>query len=73
METIGMSLEELEAHSHVQLLPDRIEMHRKSVRRKTVRRGNINCSAVAFGLATTDAEAEAENDAQTCIRLGSVG
>jgi hypothetical protein len=49
-------------------------MHRKSVRKKRVRAGNINCTQVAFGLAAgEDAEAEAENDAQTCIRLGTVG
>jgi phage head maturation protease len=77
MEIIGMSLEELEAHSDVQLLPDRIEMHRGHRHRKRVRRvraGNINCTSVAFGLAAgEDAEAEAENADQICIRVGNVG
>ena len=48
MMTEGLSLEELEAHGHADLLPDRIEMHRRrSTRRriKRVRRGNVHCSA----------------------------
>ena len=40
----GLDLEELEAHSYAELLPDRIEMHR-SVRkiRKRRRSGNVEC------------------------------
>ena len=49
--TKGLALEELEAQ-HVELLPDRVEMH---VRKKRVRRGNIRCDqqaiAVLLGLA----------------------
>jgi hypothetical protein len=72
MEIIGMSLEELEAHSRAQLLPNRVQMARRKLTR--IRKGNIRCSQVAFGLAAgEDAEAEAENDLQTCIRLGTVG
>ena len=58
--TMGLALEELEAQ-HVELLPDRIEMH---VRKKRVRRGNINCDqqAIAVFLA-------AINGAQTCFIL----
>ncbi len=44
----GLTLDELEAHAHADLLPDRIEMHRRrSTRRriKRVRRGNVHCSA----------------------------
>ena len=39
----GLALEELEAHAHADLLPDRIELRR--TRKKTVRRGNVRCSA----------------------------
>ena len=45
--TKGLGLEELEAHSHAELLPDRIEMHRrKSIRKKRIRKkiGNVECS-----------------------------
>ena len=50
METMakGLTLDELETHAHADLLPDRIEMHRRrSVHRriKRVRRGNVHCSA----------------------------
>jgi hypothetical protein len=44
--TKGLALEELEAHSHAELLPDRIEMHRrKSIRKKRIRKkiGNVEC------------------------------
>ena len=51
MMTKGLSLEELEAHGHAELLPDRIEMHRRrSVRRRHRRRsGNVECSATNVG------------------------
>jgi hypothetical protein len=44
----GLALEELEAHAHADLLPDRVEMHRRrnSRRRlKRVRSGNVTCTA----------------------------
>ena len=48
METMtkGLALEELEAHSYAQLLPDRIEMRRwRNVQRKRRRSGNVECTA----------------------------
>ena len=47
----GLDLEELEAHSYVELLPDRIEMHRRrSVRKRHRRRsGNVECTATNVG------------------------
>jgi hypothetical protein len=47
----GLDLEELEAHSYVELLPDRIEMHRRrSMRRRHRRRsGNVECTATNVG------------------------
>ena len=46
----GLAPEELEAHSHAQLLPDRVEMHRRrrSVHRRHKRRrsGNVECKVV---------------------------
>jgi hypothetical protein len=42
----GLSPRELEAHSRAELLPDRIEMHRrKSIRKKRIRKkiGNVEC------------------------------
>ena len=57
--TKGLALEELEAQ-HVELLPDRIEMHRGHRHTRRVRRGNINCSqqaiAVLLGLAANGAQ-----------------
>jgi hypothetical protein len=49
--TNGLALEELEAHSFAQLLPDRIEMRRRrSVRRRHRRRsGNVECTATNVG------------------------
>jgi hypothetical protein len=44
--TKGLALEELEAHSYVELLPDRIEMQR---RRKRRRSGNVECKATNVG------------------------
>ncbi len=51
MASKGLALEELEAHSHAELLPDRIEMHRRrSVRRRHRRRsGNVECTATNVG------------------------
>jgi hypothetical protein len=44
----GLDLEELEAHSYVELLPDRIEMHRRvSKIRKRRRSGNVECGDMA--------------------------
>jgi hypothetical protein len=50
--TKGLALEELEAHSFAQLLPDRVEMHRRrrSVHRRHRRRsGNVECTATNVG------------------------
>jgi hypothetical protein len=47
----GLSLRELEAHSRAELLPDRIEMHRRVRKiRKRIRRrsGNVECGDMAF-------------------------
>ncbi len=61
--TMGLALEELEAQ-HVELLPDRVEMH---VRKRRVRRGNIVCDqqaiAVLAGIAT--------NGAGTCFIINA--
>jgi hypothetical protein len=45
--TKGLALEELEAHSHAEFLPDRIEMRVR--RRKRVNRGNVTCTATNVG------------------------
>jgi hypothetical protein len=47
--TKGLALEELEAQ-HVELLPDRVEMHRRRRTTRRVRRGNINCSQQAIAV-----------------------
>jgi hypothetical protein len=39
----GLALEELEVHSYVELLPDRIEMRRRKSVRKRHRSGNVEC------------------------------
>ena len=45
----GLGLEELEAHSYAELLPDRIEMHRRVRKiRKRRRSGNVECGDNAF-------------------------
>ena len=50
MMTKGLALEELEAHSYVELLPDRIEMRRrKSSVRKRHRSGNVECTVTNVG------------------------
>ncbi len=53
----GLSLRELEAHARAELLPDRIEMHRRVRKiRKRIRRrsGNVECgSNVACNRITT--------------------
>ena len=42
----GLSTEELEAHGHAELLPDRVEMRRfRNRRTKRVRAGNVTCTA----------------------------
>jgi hypothetical protein len=46
----GLALEELEAHSYAELLPDRIEMRRSSRSiRKRRRSGNVECTATNVG------------------------
>jgi hypothetical protein len=46
----GLDLEELEAHSYAQLLPDRIEMRRwRNRQRKRRRSGNVECTATNVG------------------------
>jgi hypothetical protein len=46
----GLALEELEAHSFAQLLPDRIEMRRwRNRQRKRRRSGNVTCTATNVG------------------------
>jgi hypothetical protein len=45
----GLDLEELEAHSYVELLPDRIEMRRRKSVRKRRRSGNVECKATNVG------------------------
>ena len=48
--TKGLGLEELEAHSYAELLPDRIEMRRRSRSiRKRRRSGNVECTATNVG------------------------
>ena len=47
----GLDISELEAHSRVQLLPDRIEMHRghRHTRRiRRLRRQNLSCDGTCF-------------------------
>jgi hypothetical protein len=61
--TIGLALEELEAQ-RVELLPDRVEMHR---RKKTRRSGNIRCSQQAIGVIG----GIAANGPQTCFRINA--
>ena len=43
----GLSLRELEAHARAELLPDRIEMHRRVRIRKRRRSGNVECGGDA--------------------------
>ncbi len=63
--TKGLALQELEAQ-HVELLPDRVEMHRWWHRHRHVRRirsGNISCDAQAIAVLA----GVAVNGAQTCF------
>jgi hypothetical protein len=46
MMTKGLGLEELEAHSYAELLPDRVEMRRLRKRRRS---GNVECKATNVG------------------------
>jgi hypothetical protein len=62
----GLALEELEAHAHAELLPDRVEMRRASRRTKRVRRGNVRC--LATNVAGMDVEVT--NDF-TCQRINA--
>ena len=64
--TKGLALEELEAQ-HVELLPDRVEMHRGHRHTRRVRRGNINCSQQAIAVLT----GTALNGAQTCFNINA--
>ena len=44
--TKGLALEELEAHAHAALLPDRIELRRGNKKKTTrITRGNVRCEA----------------------------
>jgi hypothetical protein len=55
--TRGLALEELEAHSNAELLPDRVEMHRRRNRRRIRRRsGNVECTVVNVGGLVNEAE-----------------
>jgi hypothetical protein len=45
----GLGLEELEAHSYAELLPDRIEMRTRRSIRKRRRSGNVECTATNVG------------------------
>jgi hypothetical protein len=45
----GLALEELEAQSYAQLLPDRVEMRRRRSIRKRRRSGNVECTATNVG------------------------
>ena len=63
--TKGLALEELEAQ-HVELLPDRVEMHRWHRHTRRVRRGNINCSQQAIGVFFP-----AANGTQLCFRINA--
>ena len=47
--TTGLALEELEAQ-RVELLPDRVEMHRRHRHVRRVRSGNINCDQQAIAV-----------------------
>ncbi len=51
----GLALEELEAHSHAELLPDRIEMRRGNKRSKRRRSGNVECSVTNVGALVNEA------------------
>ena len=64
----GLDLEELEAHSYAELLPDRIEMHRRrSMRRRHRRRsGNVECTATNVG-----GLANAAANVQACNRINA--
>ena len=64
--TKGMALEELEAQ-RVELLPDRVEMHRGHRHTRRVRRGNIGCSQQAIGVLG----GVAINGAQTCFGINA--
>jgi hypothetical protein len=62
----GLALEELEAHSYAELLPDRIEMRRGNRRSKRRRSGNVECTVTnVAGLFN-----EAENF-QICQRINA--
>jgi hypothetical protein len=62
----GLALEELEAHSYAELLPDRIEMRRGNKRSKRRRSGNVECTVTnVAGLFN-----EAENF-QICQRINA--
>ncbi len=60
---MGLALEELEAQ-RVELLPDRVEMHRRRSTLRRIRRQNINCTQEAIA---PTALAVATNAAQQCF------
>ena len=67
MMTKGLALEELEAHAHAELLPDRVEMRRASKRiTKRIRRGNVRC--LATNVAGIDVDA---TNNFTCQRINA--
>ena len=45
----GLALEELEAYSHAEFLPARVEMRRRRSIRKRRRSGNVECTATNVG------------------------
>ena len=64
--TKGLALEELEAQ-HVELLPDRVEMHRGHRHVRRVRRGNIVCDQQAIAVLA----GVALNGAGTCFIINA--
>ena len=58
--TKGLALEELEAHAHAALLPDRVEMRVRKRRRS----GNLECKATNVG-----GLVNAALDVQACSRF----
>jgi hypothetical protein len=63
-----MALEELEGHGHAELLPDRIEVHRRNGRRrrsKRIRSANVTRKVVNAGGLINEAE-----NVLICQRIG---
>jgi hypothetical protein len=55
--TKGLALEELEAHAHADLLPDRVEMRRAN-KKKVIRRGNVRCHVTNVAGFDVDADTD---------------